>query len=260
MVMVNRFQLLRISVLLGFATVSSCIYAHEVTLFPELSADSIQITARYGDPGQYEKIYKIRLLSFDAFAPNGEVSSLLSAVKPASDELSLTGSLPFLQGKGEGVWVLSSTYDNGFYVHASDGHAIATTLADYPLAADSAHYFKFSKALLRHGQASRGFDRILGHRLELIPKVDPFSVATGATIPIEVRFEGKPLANATVEIGDDQSAEKSPAQKTDLQGIVRISVDHRGWYRLAVTHRAPSKYPELFKFDDLTASLVFQND
>jgi hypothetical protein len=155
----------RTSVFLSFAMISSRVYAHEVTLFPEQSADSIQITARYGDPGQYEKIYKIRLLSFDVFAPNGEKSSLVSAVKPAPDELSLTGSLSFLKDKGEGIWVFSSTYDNGFYVHASDGHAIATTLANYPLAADSAHYFKFSKALLRHGTVGRGFDRILGHSL-----------------------------------------------------------------------------------------------
>jgi len=85
-------------------------------------------------------------------------------------------------------------------------------------------------------------------------------VANGEAIPIEVRFEGKPLANATVEIGDDHSAGRSPEQKTDSQGIVRVLVDHRGWYRLAVTFRSPSKYPELFTFDDLTASLVFQHD
>lgn len=236
------------------------VYAHEVTLFPEQSADSIQVTARYGDPGQYEKIYKIRLLSLDVLSPGGDVSSFLPAVKSASDEQSLTGTLSPRKDRGEGVLVLSSTYDNGFYVHASDGHAIATTLADYPAAADSAHYFKFSKALLRRGQSSRGFDRILGHRLELIPKVDPFVVANGASIPLEVRFEGKPLANATVEIGDDHSAGRSPEQKTDSHGLVQVSVDHQGWYRLAVTYRAPSKYPDLFKFDDLTASLVFKID
>jgi uncharacterized GH25 family protein len=165
-----------------------------------------------------------------------------------------------LKGGAEGTWTFASTYDNGFYVHASDGHAIATTLADYPTAVDSAHYFKFSKSLLHIGRSTKGFDRVLGHRLELIPEGDPFAVAVGGSLAVTVHFEGRTLANATVEIGDDKSAARGPAQKTDSQGVVRVPVDHRGWYRLAVTYRAPSHYPGLFKFDDLNASLVFKND
>jgi uncharacterized GH25 family protein len=244
---------------LGCLLAASCIYAHEVTLFPEVSADSITVAARYGDPGQYEKIYKIRLLSFNAISPDRETSSILPTVRTEPDELSLISSF-HLKGGAEGIWTFASTYDNGFYVHAADGHAIATTLADYPAAVDSAHYFKFSKALLHIGQSNKGFDRILGHRLELIPNADPFAVAVGGSLPVTVYFEGKPLANATVEIGDDKSAGRSPEQKTDSRGVVQVPVDHRGWYRLAVTYRAPSKYPRLFKFDDLNASLIFQND
>jgi uncharacterized GH25 family protein len=256
-----KYHILRFRALgvLSFLAATSCIYAHEVTLFPELSADSITVAARYGDPGQYEKIYKIRLLSFGAISPGGETSSILPTVKTEPDELSLISSFHF-KGVAEGTWTFASTYDNGFYVHASDGHAIATTLADYPAAADSAHYFKFSKALLHIGRSSSGFDRVLGHRLELIPNADPFAVVVGGSLPVTVYFEGKPLANATVEIGDEKSAGRSPEQKTDSKGVVQVPVDHRGWYRLAVTYRATSHYPALFKFDDLTASLVFQND
>jgi uncharacterized GH25 family protein len=244
--------------MLGCLAATSSIYAHEVTLFPVVSADSITVAARYGDPGQYEKIYKIKLLSFNAISPKGVTSSILPTVKTEPDELSLISSLHLKDGT-EGVWTFASTYDNGFYVHAADGHAIATTLADYPAAVDSAHYFKFSKALLHIGKSKMGFDHVLGHRLELIPNADPFAVAVGDTLPVMVYFEGKPLANATVEIGDDRSAGRSPEQKTDSTGAIRVPVDHRGWYRLAVTYRAPSHYPGLFKFDDLNASLVFKN-
>jgi len=173
-----RFHIHRLTALavLGFLTTTSSIYAHEVTLFPEVSADSITVAARYGDPGQYEKIYMIRLISFNAISPDGEISSILPTAKTEPDEISLITSLHIHSG-GEGIWTFASTYDNGFYVHAADGHAIATTLADYPAAVDSAHYFKFSKALLHIGQSSKGFYRVLRHRLELIPNVDPFSVA-----------------------------------------------------------------------------------
>jgi nickel transport protein len=256
-----RFRIHRLGALcvLSCVAATSCIYAHEVTLFPEVNADSITLAARYGDPGQYEKIYKIKLLSFNAISPDGQTSSILPTVKTDPDELSLISSLHLKDG-AKGTWTFASTYDNGFYVHAADGHAIATTLADYPAAVDSAHYFKFSKALLHIGRSSSGFDRVLGHRLELIPNADPFAVAVGGSLPVTVYFEGKPLANATVEIGDDKSAGRSPEQKTDSKGVVQVPVDHRGWYRLAVTYRATSHYPALFKYDDLTASLVFQND
>jgi len=255
----DHILLFRALGVLSILAASSYLYAHEVTLFPEVNADSITVVARYGDPGQYEKIYKIRLLSLEAISPDGETSSILPGVKIEPGELNLITSLQLKRG-AEGTWTFSSTYDNGFYVHASDGHAIATTLADYPAAVDSAHYYKFSKALLHIGQSTKGFDRILGHRLELIPNADPFAVAVGGSLPVTIYFEGSPLPNATVEIGDDKSAGRSPDQKTDSNGVVRVPVDHRGWYRLAVTYRAPSHYPGLFKFDDLNSSLVFRHD
>jgi hypothetical protein len=48
-----------------------------------------------------------------------------------------------------------------------------------------------------------------------------------------------------------------PETKTDSRGIVQVKLDHAGFYRLAADHRAPSKYPDLFAYDDYTASLVF---
>src|ERR1019366_1931483 len=158
----------------------------------------------------YEQIFTIRLLTLQAIAPDGNVISLLPTAKTVPDQLSLIASLHRAESRNEGIWTFSSTYDNGFYIHTADGRAIATTLADYPSAADSAHYFKFSKGLLHLGQPHQGYDRILGHRLELVPKADPFGVAVGGTLPVEVRFQGKPLANASVEIGDDHSAGRSP--------------------------------------------------
>jgi hypothetical protein len=50
---------------------------------------------------------------------------------------------------------------------------------------------------------------------------------------------------------------KAPEVRTDDRGIILVKLDHRGFYRLAVEHRAPSKYPDLYAYDDYTASLVF---
>jgi len=232
------------------------IFAHEVTLFPEYQSGTVQLTAHYGDPGSYEEITKIKLLSLDQIAPDGSRSSVLASTIASADRKSLiaTSALPALKN---GSVIFASHYDNGFFVHAADGHPIATTLADYPAAHDSAHYFKFSKAILATGQKHDGYDRVLGDKLELVARTDP-SAQDANELVLEVRFANKPLANAEIEIGDAATANRIPSRISDANGIVRIPLDHAGWYRLAVTHRSPSAYPSLFAEDDLTASLVFE--
>lgn len=235
---------------------SPALVAHEVTLFPQAGDHSIQVVARYGDPDHYEEIARIKLMTLDAIDPAQHAYSLLDSAQESGDRLSLLAAAPAAANPAGGVWIFASTYDNGFFVHDAGGHAIATTLANYPQARDSAHYFKFSKALLPSGGSSAGYDRVLGHRLELVPRSDPFA-RDGKQLLLEVRYAGKSLAGAEVEIGDDQTPSRAASQTSDASGLVRIPLDHAGWYRLAVTHRSRSAYPELFQDDDLTASLVF---
>ena len=157
----------------------------------------------------------------------------------------------------DGTWLFASRYDNGFYVHTADGQPLATTKLDYPAAKDSAHYFKFSKALLRVGRSSSVADRVIGHRLELVPHGDPFSLKPGDRLAVEVLFDGRPLAGVPVEIGDDRVAAIGEKAKTDRTGIVLVPIRSAGWYRIAVDRRVPSHFPELFAEDDYTATLTF---
>jgi uncharacterized GH25 family protein len=83
------------------------------------------------------------------------------------------------------------------------------------------------------------------------------STRHGTPVPVEVRFDGSLLKNHIVEIGDDTATSKGPEVRTDDRGIILVKLDHKGFYRLAVDHRAPSKYPDLYAYDDYTASLVF---
>jgi len=245
------------SVLVVLLFVASQLYAHEVTLFPSSAGKNLVITARYGDPGEYEKIAQIKLLTLDAISPLQHRYSLLNSAAESSDFLSLQAHLALPSDEPEGVWVLASTYDNGFFVHDTNGKAHATTLADYPSARDSAHYFKFSKSLWMRGTRNFGYDRIVGHLLELVPLSDPFG-SSNKDLHLQVLYQGRPLPGAEVEIGDDRIATRSAPVISDQRGQIRIPLDHTGWYRLAVTHRSSSRYPELFQDDDLTASLVFQ--
>jgi len=249
-------QVLLLAVL-GLGVLDTTAWAHDVTLWPEQTGKSVTLGMRYGDPGDYQPIDKIRVVELAVFDSRSVRIGFLRDIERGSDNKTLSTSNLRLGDWPAGTYVAASRYDNGFYIHDVENRPVATTKEWWPDAIDSAHYLKFSKALFHIGPPSAGFDRVIGHRLELIPRGDPFAAKDGSLLPVEVRFDGVVLKNHIVEVGDDTAASKGPELRTDSRGTVMVKLDHSGFYRLAVDHRAASKYPELFAYDDYTASLLF---
>ncbi|MDQ3256697.1 MAG: DUF4198 domain-containing protein, partial [Acidobacteriota bacterium] len=116
--------------------------------------------------------------------------------------------------------------------------AVATMLARAPerLAEERRTYAKYAKTLLRVGEgtgASALYRRPLGHRLEIIPDADPFSLKRGEAFPVRLLFDGKPLVNARLVIGatDAATATQSnmPGVRTDAEGRASLRlVDKKG--------------------------------
>lgn len=242
---------------LATSLVASTAQSHDITLWPEQDGKSVKLRMYYGDPGDYQPIDEVRFVELTVLDSRDVKISFIHDIERGADNKVLTTPALRLGDWPAGTYVVESRYDNGFYVHDGENRAIATTREWYPAAIDSAHYQKFSKALFHLGPSGGGYDRIVGHRLELIPRADPFNVKDGGTLAIEVRFDGAPLKDHIVEVGDETAASKGPEVHTDGRGLVQVKLDHKGFYRLAVDHRAPSRYPDLFSFDDYTASLVF---
>jgi uncharacterized GH25 family protein len=232
-------------------------FGHDITLWPEQDGKAIKLKMYYGDPGDYQPIDKIRFVDLAVFDSKDVKISFIHDIERGADNKVLSTPTLRLGDWPAGTYVVASRYDNGFYIHDGENRAVATTREWFPEAIDSAHYQKFSKALFHIGASSGGFDRVIGHRLELIPRADPFAPKDGGTLPVELRFDGAVLKDHIVEVGDETAASKGPELKTDSRGIVLVKLDHKGFYRMAADHRAPSKYPDLFSFDDYTASLVF---
>lgn len=242
---------------LGLAALVSSAWGHDVTLWPEQDGKAVRLTMRFGDPGDYQPIDKVRFVELAVIDSKNVKISFLHDIERGADNKTLNTSNLRLGDWPAGTYVVESRYDNGFYVHDTENRAVATTREWFPDAIDSAHYMKFGKALFHIGPSSTGYDRVIGHRLELIPRADPFAAKEGSALPVEVRFDGVVLKDHIVEVGDDTAASKGPELRTDDRGIVMVKLEHKGNYRVAVDHRAPSKYPELFAYDDYTASLVF---
>lgn len=248
---------MKIHYAIALALLPASASAHDVTIFPQQNGKAVSLSLYYGDPGDYQPIEKVRLVELGVFDAKGTKISFLRDARREADGKLLTTPALRLGDWPSGTYVVESRYDNGFYVHDGENRAIATTREWYPEAIDSAHYRKFSKALFHVGPSGSGFDRIVGHRLELVPRADPFTVKDGGRLPVEVRFDGKALPNVTVEIGDDTAASRGAAAATDAQGIVAVPIDRKGYYRLAVDYREKSQFPALYDYEDYTASLVF---
>jgi nickel transport protein len=234
---------------------SAALQAHDIAVFPSMIDGAVTVAVKYGHPGDYGPTIAGKLIELDAFSPSGERRPLAGRVRPDGTSL-VTAPLEKAAGD-QGTWVFASFYDNGFFVKTADGRSVNTTRADYPSAETATHNLKFGKALLRNGGDSRGFERVVGHRLELVPRGDPFASGMGGELRVEIQFEGKPLAGATVYLYADAAAADTTTHVADRAGIVRVPLSRGGTHVLSVSHDVASRHPALATRDVYAATLVF---
>jgi len=233
--------------------------AHDLTIYPRRQADSVLLTMFLGDPGDYQSIERSQFIDLKFYKPQTTTPVEIGPVKVDGDCARIATSSVALSGNVEGTYLISSHYDNRFAAFDTNGHGFGTTKEWVHDSTESAHFIKFAKSLFAIGRSDRSYGRVLGDRLELVPLADPFEeVIPGRTLPVRVLFDHRPLANHKVEVGDATAASLGPDYETDSSGIVHVRVDHDGFYRIAVDMRARSHYPDLYDWDDYTASLVFR--
>jgi len=101
--------------------------------------------------------------------------------------------------------------------------------------------FVVSKSLDKVPEANPGFDRILGHPLELIPIVNPVTpFGAGSVLKVRVLYKGKPLSNSKVSFipkGTELRGEfdASYEKKTDARGEAQLTLKEANSYLIA-TH------------------------
>ena len=244
---------------LWIALASACTslaFAHDINLFPQMEDTNLQVLVKYGHPSNYSPARLSSLVDLAAYSPDGKRIDNVKDVKQDGDYLSWT------VGKSvqPGTWLFATRYDSGFYVKTAEGRFVNTTKLEVPNAVNAARSFKFGKALFAVGAAGPGFNRIVGHRLEIVPQEDPFLAKVGGDLLVKVLFEGKPLADVGVEIGDGVTHMKEvdiPRYKTNSEGLVRVPIKGNGLRLVAVDYDVPSVTPTLASKDSYSATLVF---
>lgn len=244
----------RAAVALFVAGLVAGVSAHDIAVFPLTGPDGVRLRVRYGHPGDYQDTVAGKLVTLETWAPDGQRRSAAGRLR--DDGLALITS-PLGDLSPQGTWLVSAFYDNGFFLRTDDGRQVNTTRAEYPVAKTATHNIKFGKALFAVGAPGAGFDRVVGHRLEFVPRQNPLTLASGGTLDVELRFDGKPLAGATVFAYPEKESDPPAEVKTDASGVARVPVNRSGLFILGAEHGAPSRHPEMATRDAYAATLVF---
>jgi ketosteroid isomerase-like protein len=133
-------------------------------------------------------------------------------------------------------------------------------------------YTKYAKTLVEVGTGGpRVATRRVGHPLELVPLRDPSSLTPGDTLALELVFEDRPLAGATVHAGAvtlgpgaDLDAlagtERHVELMTDADGRIRLPIREPGLWNVRTFQVMPAPTGSGADWDSHWATLVFRVD
>lgn len=97
-------------------------------------------------------------------------------------------------------------------------------------------YAKFAKTYVVAGNPNASFSNPLGLKIEIVPLADPSSLKPGASLPVQLLYMGKPLADSQIEIATSSDPRKKTvlqiAGRTNKDGKLDISIPSSGKVRL----------------------------
>jgi uncharacterized GH25 family protein len=223
----------------------------------------------HGPTRQRSPIAPRRITRFEAVGPGGERLDLRGGLHLGAADGD--GDLRF---DGPGVYTLVfETDDRGrsvlpagrFNAHlAAEGltAALDQRRRTRRMAAEgSESYSRAAKALVQVGGAGAGAQALsipVGLPLEIVLEASPYARSRGATLPVRVLYQGRPLAGALVRLTDlGHDAGPVESHRTDRTGRASFSASGSGSWLLTTTWSTPSRPSAETDFDTVFSSLSF---
>ncbi|HEY1372152.1 MAG TPA: DUF4198 domain-containing protein [Candidatus Binatia bacterium] len=103
-----------------------------------------------------------------------------------------------------------------------------------------ARFEKFAKTLVVVDAADRSYEKVLGHRLEIVPLSDPTAARVGDEVGFKILFDGKPLQAVVLATYDGFSRlYNTYAYATEARdgGVARVKITHPGIWIVRVEKR-----------------------
>ena len=122
-------------------------------------------------------------------------------------------------------------------------------------------YSRRAKALVQVGSDAASQNHVtrpLGLTLEIVPQKNPYALATGELLPVQILYKGKPLTGATVKLNNlDFDMRPLATHITDASGQTAFEVPRRGKWQLNVIWTTPLTGNPNADFDTTFSSLTF---
>jgi hypothetical protein len=119
---------------------------------------------------------------------------------------------------------------------------------------------KSAKALLTAGAPGPGFDRPVGHALEIVPLKNPALLERGDALPVRVLFRGAALRGALINVRwlhEDGRMGSMAAGPTDARGQATVRVEAAGKWKLHTLRLVRRLDRRDADWDTYSASLTF---
>jgi uncharacterized GH25 family protein len=221
------------------------------------TGDAIHIDLMLGNHGNDHRDFKLAsklaaetIQTFEVVAPDGKKYDLKKDMVDlgyAPKEGFHTAK--FVAGK-PGLYIAAQTFDKT----VNHGKSIRSYRS-------AKTYFVVSDSLDKVAKNHPGFDKLLGHKIELVPETNPVTpMGPGTPISVKLLFEGKPLAGikvsfiprgVTLKEGTDPDYERM----TDANGHTAFT-PKAGNYYLVVAHYPREEKGNDYETTHYTATLT----
>jgi nickel transport protein len=220
---------------------ASIAQAHDIVLVPEAN----QLRVRYGHPQDWLSVDKSRLIELQVLRGDAAPADAQAALKTQGIDLVAPKAK---LGGAQGAWLATARYDNGLWSElqpGADGKSEWRNASGLmvPNPKSTSLSVKFAKAYAGSAADTVAFRRRAGHLLEIVPQKNPLALRPGETLPVLVLFNGKPLPNAGIEVGDmvtKLDEDKIKRYTTGADGIAQLPLRAKGVHMFGVDVERPN--------------------
>ena len=245
-------------------TISACftlIFGHNLWLVAKDEPDEIRIEVITSDkfPESDSAVRPERIRDFRVFSGNGwtEINdfqtaenSLVARLKNKKAQLATLELYPH-------PIVLEAEKFAG-YIKSEDAETLVSPdfIKGETTKPQRESYAKFAKVLIKN----ESFESVVGHRLEIIPQMNPSDLKSDEKFPVKVLFDGKPLKNLRVSSGAENlgGGKYAAHSLTDENGLAKISVSGAGLWFVRTHFIRPHFDKDEFDWESFWASVTFR--
>ena len=120
-------------------------------------------------------------------------------------------------------------------------------------------YSKYAKGLVVSGTPSSFSTKPIGLAIEIVPAIDPATLKPGASMPVQVLFQGKPMVGLTIETAWTRGAPAKPTVvgRTDNNGQISIPLQ-TGKCRITTGYSQRYRDQAVANWETFFATLTFE--